>query len=86
MDIRILSAAFALLLAGAISVAQPAWRAAAALFMFVLYLLSTPLALLAAFLAATLSGALVLFAAFHLNYAFQKRLIDSASENEDGNG
>ena len=89
MDYRLVSAIFALLLAGALSFAsqaESAAHAAAALFLLFLYLLSTPLVLLAAFLLAVLSGALVLFAAFHLNYVFQKRLIESASEKEDETG
>ena len=66
--------------------AESAARAGIAISMLFLYLLSTPLVLLVAFLLAVLSGAIVLFAAFHLNYVFQRRLIDSASEKEDGAG
>jgi hypothetical protein len=87
MDYRIASAICALLLAGALSFAQhaeSAARTATALFLLVLYLLSTPLVLLAAFLFAALSGTLVVFAAFHLNYVFQKRLVESATDAEDG--
>lgn len=89
MDYRIALSAFALLFAGALSFAphaESAARAGIAISMLFLYLLSTPLVLLVAFLLAVLSGAIVLFAAFHLNYVFQRRLIDSASEKEDGAG
>ena len=86
MNLKIMSASIALLLAGGLSIAQNAEsvaHTAVALALLFLYLLSTPLALLAAFLLATLSGALVLLVAFHLTYVFQKKLIESTAEKEN---
>ena len=88
MDYRIISAIGAMLLAVALSIAAHAKAIADAAFSFfllALFLFSTPLALLAAFIFAVLSGTLVVFAAFHLNYVFQKRLVESASEKDGEN-
>jgi membrane protein implicated in regulation of membrane protease activity len=79
----------AALLLGALLAAPNAQAIAQAGFAFsllMMFLLSTPLVLFLPFLFAGLFGTAVVFAAFYINYSFQKKLIESVGAKPDDDG